>query len=240
MKFFRLAGMLLAVNTVVSVNARATPAVASPIGVRHGNTEYQVSCREEINCDAAVLNVCSKGHNVTVWRSPLSFDFVCKWDKPPKQQAIQAFISPDCKDSYYGPDFVDLDSSGKPIKEKPRPKPDHVLWDPANAVPMSYKDTRTSIVIHVESDGRHLTATNAQGKLLWARNPWEESHLCPYRTPRPVVFSLKSDELNDLGRSNLKSRGANVEHIFVELTFDSSQFGSLDESTGDFFPEGQN
>jgi hypothetical protein len=47
-------------------------------------------------------------------------------------------------------------------------------------------------------------------------------------------------ELSDSGRSYLKSRGANPEHTFIALSFDSSQFGELDESTGDFFPEGQN
>jgi hypothetical protein len=239
MKILRLVGIVLAANTTVSMAAWAMPVVANPIGIRHGNTEYQVSCREEIICDAIVLKVCSKGHYVTAWKSPLSFDFVCKWAKPREQPAIQVFITPECKDSYYGPDFVDFDSTGKPMKTKARPKPDRVPWNPANAIPMSYKDTRTSIVISVASDGRHVSATDAQGKFLWARSPWEESHFCPYRTPRPVVFSLKNDELNDLGRSDLKSRGANVEHTFVELTFDSSQFGMLDESTGDFFPEGQ-
>jgi hypothetical protein len=198
-----------------------------PIGIRHGNTEYRVSCREEIDRDATVSKMCPNGHYVFTWSSPLSFNFVCKWDQPPKQPADQVFISPECKESFYGPDFIDLDSNGKPIKTKLRRKPNHVPWDPANAIPMSYKDTRTSIAIHVDSDGRHLTATDAQGKLLWARNPWDESHLCPYRTPRPVVFALTNIELNDLSRSSLKSRGANLEHSFVQLTFDSSQYGSL-------------
>ena len=106
---------------------------------------------------------------------------------------------------------------------------------------MVYKDPRTSITMYVESDGRHIAATDEQGKLLWVRNPWEEAHsFCPYRTPRPVVASLKIMELSDSGRSYLKSRGANLEHTFIALSFDSSQFGELDEITGDFFPEGQN
>ena len=184
--------------------------------------------------------MCPNGHYVSAWSSSLSLQFVCKWDQPPKQPADHVFISAECRESFYGPDFIDLDSNGKPIKRKPRPKPDRVAWDPANAIPMSYKDSRTSITVHVENDGRHLTATDAQGKLLWARNPWDESHLCPYRTPRPVVFSLTNIDVNDLSRSSLQSRGANLEHSFVRIEFDSSQYGALDESTGDFFRGGQN
>jgi hypothetical protein len=46
-------------------------------------------------------------------------------------------------------------------------------------------------------------------------------------------------ELTELGWSNLKSIGGNPEHRFIAINFDSSQFGVLDESTGDFFPGGQ-
>jgi hypothetical protein len=54
------------------------------------------------------------------------------------------------------------------------------------------------------------------------------------------VASLKAAELTELGWNSLKSRGGNPDHIFIAIAFDSSQFGVLDESTGDFFPEGQN
>lgn len=146
----------------------------------------------------------------------------------------------ECKWMFYGPDFIDLDSNGKAIKTKKRPKPDYVLWDPANAIPMAYKDPRTLITMYVETDSRHIAATDEQGKLMWVRNPWEEAHaFCPYRTPRPVVASLKRVELSDPGRSYLKSRGANLEHTIISLSYDSSQFGMLDESTGIFFPKGK-
>jgi hypothetical protein len=39
---------------------------------------------------------------------------------------------------------------------------------------------------------------------------------------------------------SLKSSGENLNHSFIAVTFDSGQFGLLDESTGDFFPKGQN
>jgi hypothetical protein len=38
---------------------------------------------------------------------------------------------------------------------------------------------------------------------------------------------------------SLKSSGENLNHSFIAVTFDSGQFGLLDESTGDFFPKGK-
>lgn len=38
----------------------------------------------------------------------------------------------------------------------------------------------------------------------------------------------------------MKSWGGWPDHMFLEIKFDSSQFGVLDETTGDFFPAGQN
>jgi hypothetical protein len=239
MNSLRHIGILVALDLALSVTARATPPEVNPIGIMHGNTEYNVSCDEQIDCDATASRMCPNGYGVPIWRSPLSFHSVCRWEPPPKQTAIRVSIAPECKEFFYGPDFVDLDSNGKPINTKLRPKPDHVDWDPANAISMSYTDARISITIHVDNDGRHLTATDAQGKLLWARNPWDESLFCPSRTPRPVVFALTNVELKDLNWSKLQSRGANPEHIFVRLNFDSGHYGVLDETTGDFFLQGQ-
>jgi hypothetical protein len=164
-----------------------------------------------------------------------------KADEQTMQQPMKVFISPECKDMFYGPDFVDTDAHGKVIKKEERPKPDYAPWDPARAESLSYKDPGTSIIFYVESDGRHLAAMDSQGKLLWVRNPWEDAHaFCPYRTARPVVASLKAAELTELGWSSLKSVGGNPKHRFIAIEFDSSQFGVLDESTGDFFAEGQN
>jgi hypothetical protein len=238
--------MLVTITAATSVTACATPAVVRPIGIRGGSTEYRVTCREESACNTATARICTQGHYLTAYMAP-GFQFVCspglpaKSNEAPKEQAIEVLISPECKDMFYGPDFIDLDTNGKKISAEGRPKPDYVAWDPARAIPMSYKDPRTSITIYVESDGRHLAAMDEHGKLLWVRNPWEEAHaFCPYRTPRPVLSSLTMVEFTSLHWSNLKSRGVNPAHRFITVAFDSSQFGVLDESTGDFFPEGQN
>jgi hypothetical protein len=158
-----------------------------------------------------------------------------------ENKSIQVFISPKCKDMFYGPDFVDIDVHGKPKKTEKRLKPDYVPWDSARAKPMAYKDPRSSITFYVESDGRHLVAIGPAGNLLWVRNPWEDvPGACPYRTPRPVLSHIESIELNETFADNLKRRGAHTDHAFLSIQFDSSQFGVVDESNGDYFPEGQN
>jgi hypothetical protein len=54
---------------------------------------------------------------------------------PPKQQKIRVLISPECKGEFYAPDFVDLDATGKMVKEEKRAKPDYQEWDPTQARP---------------------------------------------------------------------------------------------------------
>jgi hypothetical protein len=153
---------------------------------------------------------------------------------------IPILIKPECKDMFYGPDFVDIDPNGK-VKKEVREKPDYVPWDPRRAKPKAYKDPRSSISFYVESDGRHLAAIDSEGRLLWVRNPYEDKPaFCQYRTPRPVIDYVAATEISPQLAAALKSWGATLSHTFLEIRFDSSQFGVLDETTGDFFPEGQN
>jgi len=233
----------------------SAPAVTRPIGIRAGSTVYRANCRDESACNAEVARICTKGNFITAWggtererstNRPYGLEFVCRPSKllaadyVATQPAIQVFIRPECKDMFYGPDIVELDANGKAARTVKRPDSDYASWDPGRATSMSYKDPKTLITFYVESDGRHVSAIDADGKLLWVRNPWEDSPVfCQYRTPMPVIDSLMQTELAG-DPSYLKSRGANLEHTFLKLQFDSSQYGLLDEATGDFFPEGQN
>jgi len=142
----------------------------------------------------------------------------------PKQQKIQVFITPECKGMFYGPDFVNRDAAGKIIKTEKKAKPAYVEWDSAGAKAMAFKDPRTLISLYVESDGRHIAAIDPDRKLIWVRNPFEDRHMCPYRSPRPVISRLTAAK--------------SERHVVVE--FDSSQFGEIDETSGDFVLEGQN
>jgi hypothetical protein len=156
-----------------------------------------------------------------------------------KQQSIQVFIRPDCKDMFYGPDFVDFDAQGKVIKKEKRSRPDYVEWDPARAKPMSFEDAHTSILFYVESDGRHLAAIDREGRLLWVRDPFQDRNFCPYRTPRPVISHLAT-ALSSQHLNAIKNWGGDVSHEIISIQFDSSPYGVIDQITGDFFPEGQN
>jgi hypothetical protein len=240
--------LLVAIVTSLSATAGASSAVTQPIGIRAGSTVYRVTCREEVACNAEVVRICTTGNFIFArGGTPFGLEFICRPSKlmaadyVSTQPEIQVFIPPECKDMFYGPDFVDLDANGNAVATKKGPKPDYAPWDPGRAIPMSYKDPRTSITLYVESDGRHVVAIDSNGKLLWIRNPWEDPPaFCPYRTPRPVIESLIQTELTQIDRANLKPRGAKLEHTFIALQFTSSQYGVLDESTGDFIPEGQN
>jgi hypothetical protein len=256
MRFVGLPRVLVAIVSSLTVADCTPPAVTRPIGIRAGGTVYHVSCRAEVDCNAEIARTCTAGHFITAsggtalgrsTKHPYGLEFVCRPSKllaadyVATQPAIQILITPECKDMFYGPDFLDRDANGNAVSTEKRPKPDYVPWDPGRAIPMSYKDPKTSITFYVESDGRHLVAIDSIGKLLWVRNPWEDSGaFCQYRTPRPVIDSLKQTELTEIDRANLKPRGANLVHKFIALQFDSSQYGVVDESTGDFIPEGQN
>jgi hypothetical protein len=152
-----------------------------------------------------------------------------------KPKTIRVFVPPACKWMLFGPPFLFPD--GHRAKKK---YPNYAEWDPASAKAMAYRDPRTGIAFYVESDGRHVGAIGPDGKLLWVRNPFEDAKMCPYRSARPVIASLKAaDTLAGLTDA-LKHRGFNPNHPFLWIAFDSSQSGLIDERTGDFLFEGQN
>ena len=120
-----------------------------------------------------------------------------------------------------------------------------IEWGPGNpGKPLTYHDPETKILFYAESDGRHLAAIGPDGKLLWVRNPFDDKGLCPYRTVRPVIRSIKAYDIPLAYAKNIaldmKRRGANPDHRFIWIEFDSYQFGEVDETNGDFLYEGQN
>lgn len=121
--------------------------------------------------------------------------------------------------------------------------PDCVVYGPFplapahSAQPFTYRDSVAGILLYVESDGRHLAAFSPEGDLLWVRNPFEEKHLCPYRTERPIIVRIVPfpESLHARVAGYLKRQGP-----FIQIEFDSSQFGAVDLPTGDFQPMGNN
>jgi hypothetical protein len=89
---------------------------------------------------------------------------------------------------------------------------------------------------------------DSNGTLLWVRNPFEEAGLGPYRSPRPVIYDIQMAEMprgyaahpTGSAGTRFKSLGMDPAHEFVKISFDSSQFGLVDETSGSFLLEGQN
>jgi hypothetical protein len=148
---------------------------------------------------------------------------------------IKVRITQRCKESFYPPIFANV--RGHPELQN---RPDYAWWNPALAKPMVYKDSRNAMVFYVESDGRHLAAIDPAGKLLWVRNPFDDAKLCPYRNARPTISSVAAIVTTPDVTASIKRYGANPEHDFLKIQFNSSQFGVIDETTGEFFFGGQN
>jgi hypothetical protein len=96
-----------------------------------------------------------------------------------------------------------------------------------------YKDDATSVIVYVETDGRHVVAISPDGKILWRKDPFVDAGLEPYREPHPTIVFIGSS-----GRG-CALRAESIGKVFC-LSFSSSQFGVVDIVTGKFTPEGQN
>jgi hypothetical protein len=101
--------------------------------------------------------------------------------------------------------------------------------------PLSYLDKQTDTLLYLEGDGRHLAAISPTGKILWLRNPFVDAVLCPYRNKRPIILSIGPARGSGLIAKLWKRKSH-----FVEIHFDSSQFGVVDIKNGDFIFAGQN
>src|SRR6218665_3668526 len=109
----------------------------------------------------------------------LSFALTANANKVEKNKLVKVLIRPECRSIYYG------------LLDNPK-LPNYVLWDSSAAKPLAFKDPRTLITFYVETDGRHLSAIDAEGKLLWVHNPFEEDKAqCEYRTPHPVIVRIE-------------------------------------------------
>ncbi len=107
-------------------------------------------------------------------------------------------------------------------------------------LPHIYKAPTLGITFEVESDGRHVIATDNKWKMLWRRDPFADSKLEFYRTQTPRVVYIrelsKSDEPHQWIRKAMESRQITN---FICINFNSSQFGCLNVRNGDFTFLGQ-
>jgi hypothetical protein len=107
-------------------------------------------------------------------------------------------------------------------------------------LPYAYRDADSGIIFHIARDGRHITAINPDGKVLWRRDPFADAHLEFYRTDTPQIDYVgkvdASDKPHQWIREAMMSRGITN---FICINFNSSQFGAFDERTGKFIFLGQ-
>jgi hypothetical protein len=136
---------------------------------------------------------------------------------------------------------------------------------PPNSPP-PYRDPVTGITFYVESDGRHVAAIESSGKLKWIRNPFVDNDMCPYRSAHPFIRNIRAISIPDHPDARMRTdAGANAQarynleypmdiwikngrikerprsdDRFLDLEFNSSQFGYLNIRNGDFYFMGQN
>jgi hypothetical protein len=96
----------------------------------------------------------------------------------------------------------------------------------------AYKDPQSGIILYVESDARHVSAISRTGKLLWTRDPFTDAHLELYRTKHPQIAHIGPKPKAVWVKGDPRD--------FVNLAFNSSQFGLLRITDGEFFFGGQN
>ena len=99
--------------------------------------------------------------------------------------------------------------------------------------PQSYRDSATGTTFYVESDGLHVAAISMEGKILWVRDPFHDAKLSDYRTHKPqIVFIGKGSWwVNGVRRRDVPA---------ISIEFNSSQFGVMRMSDGEFQLQGQN
>jgi len=58
--------------------------------------------------------------------------------------------------------------------------------------PVAYSDSGTKTIFYVESDGRHVSAIQFDGKVAWTRDPYSEGQLerMPYRVKDRKIVSI--------------------------------------------------
>jgi hypothetical protein len=83
----------------------------------------------------------------------------------------------------------------------------------------------------VETDGRHVAAISADGKLLWNRDPFKDGHLPFYRTKNPQIIHIGPVSKS---RPYAAPYAGREPDKFVALTFNNSEFGLLRISNGEF------
>lgn len=97
---------------------------------------------------------------------------------------------------------------------------------------LAYKDAKSHVLIYVESDGRHVAAISESGTILWNKDPFVDAKLEPYRSAKPKIVGI-GPPLKWMKKHMRPNRR------YVAVSYDSTQFGIVDEYNGDLTFLGQ-
>lgn len=108
-------------------------------------------------------------------------------------------------------------------------------------LPYALRDVDSGVTYEVEADGRHVSATDKYGALLWYRDPFADSHLTHYRTDTPRIVSFDFHKRGESENWNLPERVFHNNEVrkFISISFNSTQYGFMDITNGDFILTGQ-
>jgi|SRR6185369_8704234 len=108
-------------------------------------------------------------------------------------------------------------------------------------LPYIITDRDTGVTFEVEADGRHVSATDSNGALLWYRDPFADAHLEHYRTDKPQIrnFWITKRKLSDNWTFEEQVLGKKGVNAYINIGFNSSQGGFIDITTGEFHFTGQ-
>jgi hypothetical protein len=95
--------------------------------------------------------------------------------------------------------------------------------------PIQVTDKETGIVYEVQSDRRTITATRADGTIVWKINPYEDAKLKPYRSDHPFIVQIWSPKTNSSNRKG----------DYLSICFTGGQQGDLDLASGRYTYWGQ-
>jgi hypothetical protein len=106
--------------------------------------------------------------------------------------------------------------------------------------PMAFKDAKTGIFVYFESDGLTAAAIDNDGKVLWHKNPAENSAVSGFKKEgkevRPVIIRAASP--GDSLIKDMKRHGNMGEFIWV--SFSTGESATIDVKTGAITVLGKN
>lgn len=102
--------------------------------------------------------------------------------------------------------------------------------------PMALKDKETGVLFYFETDGQHVSAIDADGKILWHKNPIVQAKLIGQpgllHGPKPLICTA-SLEIPASMLKRMQDKG--IKGKFLLIGVSTKHFGLLDQKNGSFY-----